>query len=153
MSQPGYSLLPVLPAWFARLPRGFAIILVREASAAATITPASASSTSTPASATTAATSTPSATTSWRTTTTLFRARFIHFPIAPANIFSIKSGYGLARFFVVRHFDERESARAPCLSIHHHMHARHLSEWLERRANLAFGRLKAHVTHEEILHF
>jgi hypothetical protein len=29
---------------------------------------------------------------------------------------------------------------------------RHLSEWLERSANLAFGGLKAHIPYEQILH-
>jgi hypothetical protein len=154
-SQPGYSLLQLLPAWFARLSRGFAIIFVGEASAAtATITPPAAPAASTTATPT-ASTATPSATTSWRTTrtsTTFFRARFIHFPIAPAKIFSVKPGDRLAGFFIVRHFHERESARTARFAIHHHVNARHLSEWLERCANFTLSRLKAHVTHEEILH-
>jgi hypothetical protein len=58
----------------------------------------------------------------------------------------------LRRFRIVRHFHERKSPRPSRLTIHGHVHARHLSERLEQRPQVAFRGLKIHVSDKKTFH-
>src|SRR5216684_2636712 len=120
-----------LPAGFARLARGLAIIFVRESAPAASSTAARARS----------------------TTASGLGARFVHLQIATAQLFSVEAGNRLGGFFVVGHFHEGKAAGAARLPVHDQVHAGHLSEGLEQRAQLTFRGLKTHVAYKQILHF
>src|SRR5271154_111804 len=157
----GFGGMRLLPARLARLTRDFAIIFVRESffAAAASVPAARASAiaaivifaaTATAVTATTAAAAA-------RTTRTAaagfrFRACFIYFQIATADVFAVESRDGFRCFSVIRHFHETEAARPTGLAIGGHVHARELAEGLEERAQILRGRLKAHVADKEILH-
>src|SRR5208282_3291051 len=116
----------LLPARLARLPRDFAIIFVRESffAAAASVPAARASAIAAivifAATATTISTATTAATT-WAARTAAagfrFRACFIHFQIAAADVFAVESRDGFRCFSVIRHFHETEAARPTGLAI------------------------------------
>src|SRR5882672_3242253 len=136
-----------LPARLARLPRGIAIIFIRE-----TVAPAAALAPAAPA-ARAASPARPAKTlgATWGATFAL-RARFIHFQIAPANFFSVQRRHGLRRFRVVRHFHECKAARAARLPVHGHVDARLLAERREELSQIAFRRLEVHVADKQTLH-
>src|SRR5271163_3514552 len=115
----------LLPARLARLPRDFAIIFVRESflAAAATIA-ATATSVATAASTSATRSARPAAAGFG------FRARFVYFQIASADVFTVERGDGFRRFSVVRHFDETETARPAGLAIGGDVHAGKLAEGL-----------------------
>src|SRR5882672_10783593 len=129
-----------LPARLARLPRGIAIIFIRE--------PVASTTAARPASPTWAAKTLRSA---WRAAFAL-RPRFIHFQIATANFFSIERWHGLRRFRVVRHFHERKAARATRLAVHGHVDACDLAKRSEELSQIAFRRLEVHVADKQTLH-
>src|SRR5882762_5651556 len=136
-----------LPARLARLPRGIAIIFIREAVApAAALAPAA--SAARPASPTWAAKTLRSA----RRAAFALRPRFIHFQIATANFFPIQRRHGLRRFRVVRHFHERKAARAARLAVHGHVDACDLAKRREKLSQIAFRRLEVHVADKQTLH-
>jgi hypothetical protein len=155
-----------LPAWFARLPRGFPVIFIREpvpsaaafaaapaiatAVPAATAIPATAAGTTLSASA--AISREPAGTRSARRTAFALRTRFIHFQVAAAGFFAIQTRYSLRRFRVVGHFHECKSACSSSFAVHRHMHARHLAKRLEQSSKIALRRLKIHVSHKETFH-
>jgi hypothetical protein len=138
------------PSRFARLPNGAAVIFRRKSVATF---PAAFSSTATTA-ALIAATVTTAAAISAARRSAAFASgpRLVHFQLAPANRAPIQTRNCLRGFFIVRHFHERESPRPSCFAIHRHVNARHCPERLEKRPQLAFGRLKIHVAHEQTLH-
>src|SRR5882762_3896401 len=135
-----------LPARLARLPRGIAIIFIREAVAPAAFAPAATAAR--PASPTWAAQTLRSS----RRAAFALRPRFIHFQIATANFFSIQRRHGLRRFRVVRHFHERKAARAARLAVHGHVDACDLAKRREKLSQVAFRRLEVHVADKQTLH-
>jgi hypothetical protein len=147
----------LLPARLARLTRDFAIILVRESFFAATAGIAAAWAAAVAAAITaTAATISAAAATTWAARTTAagfgFRAGFIYFQIAAADVFAVESCDSFGSFGVVGHLDETETARATGLAIGGDVHAGELAEGLEERAKIVRGGLKAHIADKEILH-
>src|SRR6266404_6292749 len=137
-----------LPARLARLPRGIAIIFVREAVASAAALAPSAAPTAWAASpAWTAEISR-----STRRAAFALRPRFIHFQIAPANFFAVQCRHGLRRFRVVGHFHERKAARTARLAVHSHVDACHLAKRREELSQIAFRRLEIHVEDKQTIH-
>src|SRR5712664_3655072 len=138
-----------LPARLARLPRGIAIIFIREAvaSAAAALAPSAAPTAWAASPAWTAEISR-----STRRAAFALRPRFIHFQIAPANFFAVQCRHGLRRFRVVGHFHERKSARTARLAVHSHVDACHLAKRREELSQIAFRRLEIHVADKQTLH-
>src|SRR6266403_4900108 len=138
-----------LPARLARLPRGIAIILIREAvaPAAAALAP-SAAPTARAASPARAA----EISRSTRRATLALRPCFVDFQIAPANFFTVQCRHGLRGFRVVGHFHERKAARAARLAVHGHVDARHLAERREELSEIALRRLEVHVANKQTLH-
>src|SRR6266850_2544172 len=137
-----------LPARLARLPRGIAIIFIREAVASAATLAPSAAPTAWAASSARAV----EISRSTRRATLALRPRFIHFQIAPANFFAVQCRHGLRRFRVVGHFHERKAARASRLAVHSHVDARHLAKRREELSQIAFRRLEIHVADKQTLH-
>src|SRR6266446_3708644 len=132
----------------ARLPRGIAIIFIREAVASAAALAPSAAPTAWAASPARAA----EISRSTRRAAFALRPRFIHFQIAPANFFTVQRRHGLCRFRVVGHFHERKAARAARLAVHSHVDARHLAKRREELSQIAFRRLEIHVADKQTLH-
>jgi uncharacterized protein (DUF433 family) len=77
--------------------------------------------------------------------TPLLRARFAHFEIPPADIFSVQACDCLRCLSVIGHFHESEASRAAGLSIHCDVNARDLPERLEQLTQIVFGRLETHI--------
>src|SRR5487761_531262 len=127
------------PARFARLARGFAIILIREALA---VTAAIAS----------AATAAASWAAAFRRPAFALGARFIHLQIAAADLFPVEARNRLGCFRVVGHLDKRKSPGAARFAIHCQVDPRDLSKRREERAQIRFRRLKTHIADKQILH-
>jgi len=81
-----------------------------------------------------------------------FRARFVHFQVTAAEIFSVQTSDRTGRFRIIRHFDERKSAGPARFFVRGDMHSCDLTERLEERAKVALGRLETHVAYKEIFH-
>src|ERR1700722_18956930 len=150
----------LLPARRARLTRDFAIIFIRKSFLAAAATAAiaaagaSAVAAAITAAATTVTAAAPTAAT-WSTRSAAgfgFRAGFIYFQIAAADVFSVERRDGFRCFGIVGHFDETETARAAGLAIGGDVHAGELAEGLEEGAKIFCSGLKAHVANKQILH-
>src|SRR5271155_4446058 len=147
----------VLPARLARLTRDFAIIFVRESFLAAAATIAAVTS-AVAAAIAAAAASVPAAApaaAAWAARTAAgfrFRARFVHFQIAAADVLAVQGRDGLGRFGVVGPFHKAEATRAAGLAIGGDVHACELPERLKERAQIVRGGLKAHVAHKKIFH-
>src|SRR5260221_2875352 len=58
-------------------------------------------------------------------------ARFVHFQVTSAQLFSVQSRNRLGGFFIVGHFHKGEAASTASLSVHHQVDACHLSERFE----------------------
>jgi hypothetical protein len=153
-----------LPARLSRLTRGLAIIFVREAIAPATAFAAPSAIAATAAIPATTAARTPATAAArsgkstaagtrspWRSAFSLGPC-FIHFQIAPTGFFAIQTRDRLRRFFVIRHFHEREATSSSRFAVHGHVHARHLAKGLEQRPKIAFRRLEIHVPNKKTFH-
>jgi hypothetical protein len=149
-----------LPARFARLAHGLAVILVGKpvapASAAfsfaATAAAGVATATVSPAAAVAAEAAATAISSARRSATFAPRSRFIDLELAAAGHLSIQACDRLGRFLIVRHFDESESSRSPGLAIHRHVHTRHGAKRFEQRTQLTLTRLKIQISHEQTLH-
>src|SRR5271167_3858255 len=139
----------VLPARFARLPRDFAIIFVRESflAPATTIATARASAVATISAAPAATTRTTRAAAGFG-----FGPSFIYFQVTSANIFAVEGCDCFGRFGVVGHFHESEAACATGFAVGGHVHTRELAEGLKQRTKIFRCGLKAHVAYEQIFH-
>jgi hypothetical protein len=132
----------VLPARFARLARGFAIILVRKFLLATAAAPASAI----------AATVSTTTASSVRAAGFGLGPRFIDLQISTAEILAVESRDGFGGFIVIWHFDETEAASASGFAVSSNMDARELAERLKERAKIRRGSLKAHIANKQVLH-
>src|SRR5260370_27475157 len=103
-----------LPARFAGLARGFAVILVRKT------LPASA------------------AVIEARRARRFFGARFIDFQVSAADLLAIQARNGLRGFVVVGHFHERKAPGAAGLPILHQVYTTHFPERLEQGVLFTF---------------
>src|ERR1700733_1698921 len=128
-----------LPARLARLAGSLAIIFVRESAATAAISAATAATT--PAAA------------ARRSPAFGLGASFVHLQITTPDLFSIKAGDCLRRFFIIRHFHKSEAARPAGLPVHRHVNARDLPKSFEQFAQFAFGGLEIHIANKQVLHF
>jgi hypothetical protein len=145
----------LLPARLARLTRDFAIIFVRESFFAPAATVSAIASAVSAAIATTISAAVPAAA-PWAARTAAagfgFRASFVDFQIAAADVFAVQGRDGFGCFGIVGHFDETETAGPAGLAIGGDVHAGELAERLEKSAQILCGGLKAHIADKEILH-
>jgi hypothetical protein len=124
-----------LPARFARLAGGFAVIFVRKSAAA------------------TSAARAPAAAVTANTTGTIgFGPGFVDLKIAAAERFTIQGGHGIGGFSIIGHFHEGETASPAGLAIGGNMNAPDLSEGLKQRSQIRFSGLKTHVSDKKIFH-
>jgi len=63
----------------------------------------------------------PAASTAWPPVG--FRPRFIHRERPAAGIFAVQAGYGLVRFFIIRHFHKTKAALTSGGPVRHHRRA------------------------------
>jgi hypothetical protein len=147
-----------LPARFARLAYGFAVILVGKpvASAAAALSFAATATRVTAAVSSAAAIAAEAASaaipSARRSAAFATRPRLIHLELTAAGRRSIQASDRLGRFLVIRHFDESEPARASGLAVHRHVYTRHGAKWFEQRTQLTLTRLKIQIPHKQTLH-
>ena len=121
-----------LPAGFARLPRGFAIVLVGE-SATAAMTTAGASAVITAGA-------------------VAFRPGFVNLEVAAAELFAIEGRDGVGGFRIIWHFDKREPASPAGFAIGDNMNAPDLAEGPEQRSQIGFRSLKTHISDKKTFH-
>src|ERR1700752_4118748 len=133
--QTGVTTKRELPAGFARLSRGFAVIFVGESSAAT-----AADMTTTAAAA--AATS----------RTVAFGPGFVDLKIAAAKFLAVEVRNGFGGFGVIGHFYKGETASSAGFAIRDNMNAPNLAEGLKQRGQIGFGSLKAHISDKKIFH-
>src|SRR5947207_55496 len=106
-----------IPAGFAPLARGFAVIFVRESAAATSVA-------MTTAAAVAAAIAGPVS----------FGPGLVHFEIAPAELFAIEGRDGFGSFRIIGHFHKGEAASPASFAIGDNMNATDLAEGLEQRS-------------------
>jgi hypothetical protein len=124
-----------LPAGFAWLAGGFAVIFARESAAAPS-----------------AALTTAAAVTAATTGTVGLGPGFVDLEIAAAERFAVEGGYGIGGFGIIGHFHKSETASSAGLAIGGNMNAPDLSEGLEQRRQISFSGLKTHVSDKKIFH-
>src|SRR5438874_2056683 len=122
-----------LPAGFARLARGFAVIFVRESSAATAMTTAGASAAITAGA-------------------VAFRPGFVDLEIAAAELFAIEARDSVGGFRIIGHFDKGEAASPAGFAIGDNMNAPDLAEGLEQRSQICFRGLKTHISDKKTFH-
>src|SRR5947208_1382324 len=120
-----------LPAGFARLPRGFAIVLVGKSAAARSTAGASAAITA---------------------GAVAFRPGFVDLEIAAAELFAIEARDSVGGFRIIGHFDKGEAASPAGFAIGDNMNAPDLAEGLEQRSQICFRGLKTHISDKKTFH-
>src|SRR5438034_515538 len=120
-----------LPAGFARLPRGFAIVLVGKSAAAMSTAGASAAITA---------------------GAVAFRPGFVDLEIAAAELFAIEARDSVGGFRIIGHFDKGEAASPAGFAIGDNMNAPDLAEGLEQRSQICFRGLKTHISDKKTFH-
>src|SRR5215470_1384276 len=122
-----------LPARFARLSSRFAVIFIRESTAAATTAGASAAAIAARGA-------------------LALGSRFVDFEAAASHFFSVESGNRLRCLSIIGHFHESKTARPACLAIRDHVNAPDLPKSLEQRLQIGLRGLKTHVPYKNAFH-
>jgi hypothetical protein len=123
----------------------------RSTASAATRT-ASAAATTGSAIATAAGTAETALSTAGRGTTFALGTGFVHFQIATTKFLTIETSNGFGGFFIIRHFDESETARTAGFTIHRHVDAGNLPERFECGPEIALRSLEIEIAYEQTLH-
>jgi len=135
-----------LPARLSRLARAVAIIFGRESASAPAGIAAPAATPAVPVAV--VAASAPARATSGGG----LGPRLVYFQRSPADFLAVQTRHGLARFLIVGHFDEGESASPARFPVHGDVNAGDLSVGFKERAQLRFGGLKIQIPDKQILH-
>jgi hypothetical protein len=80
------------------------------------------------------------------------RTRFIHVDGTAADLRPVQRRDCLLAIFVTVHFDEAETARSPSITVGHDADAIYLTVCFKELPQFIFARIKAQVTHKDILH-
>jgi hypothetical protein len=81
-----------------------------------------------------------------------FRASLVDIELPPPHVGPVQSGDGLFGLVLVRHFDERESARTACIPVSHDTYGLHCPVDFENGAHLFFTGTESQVAYENLFH-